>query len=108
MGLRDTMRSSAAQYLQPGDLVQAVIRAQTVRQWLAALTGMFVSLGFSRHRIVAVMPTRILVPEAGACRTIAAGVLPGVLCIELIRRGKAAGREGERRWRRLAGEGTGM
>lgn len=65
MALRDTMRDSAAQYLQPGEQVQAVIGAQTASQWLAALTGVFVFLGFNRYRILAVTPTRIVVLDAG-------------------------------------------
>ena len=65
MALRDTMRSSAAQYLEPGEQVQAVIGAQTASQWLAALTGIFVFLGFNRYRILAVTPTRIVVLDAG-------------------------------------------
>ncbi len=65
MALRDTMRSSAAQYLQPGEQIQAVIGAQTASQWLAALTGIFVFLGFNHYRILAVTPTRIVVLDAG-------------------------------------------
>ena len=65
MALRDTMRSSAAQYLQPGEQVQAVVGAQTASQWLAALTGIFVFLGFNHYRILAVTPTRIVVLDAG-------------------------------------------
>ncbi len=65
MALRDTMRSSAAQYLQPGEPVQAVIGAQTASQWLAALTGVFLFLGLNRYRIIAVTPTRIVVLDAG-------------------------------------------
>jgi hypothetical protein len=65
MALRDSMRESAAQYLQPGETVQAVIGAQTASQWLAALTGIFVFLGFNRYRILAVTPTRIVVLDAG-------------------------------------------
>jgi hypothetical protein len=65
MALRDTMRSSAAQYLQPGEPVQAVIGAQTASQWLAALTGVFLFLGLNRYRIIAVTPTRIIVLDAG-------------------------------------------
>jgi hypothetical protein len=68
MALRDTMRSSAAQYLQPGEQVQAVIGAQTASQWLAALTGIFVFLGFNHYRILAVTPTRIVVLDAGKVR----------------------------------------
>jgi hypothetical protein len=65
MALRDSMRDSAAQFLQPGEQVQAVVGAQTASQWLAALTGIFVFLGFNRYRILAVTPTRILVLDAG-------------------------------------------
>ncbi|HUZ52319.1 MAG TPA: hypothetical protein VMU94_07295 [Streptosporangiaceae bacterium] len=65
MALRDTMRDSAAQYLRPGEQIQAVIGAQTASQWLAALTGIFVFLGFNHYRILAVTPTRILVLDAG-------------------------------------------
>jgi hypothetical protein len=59
------MRDSAAQYLRPGEPVQAVIGAQTASQWLAALTGVFVFLGLNRYRILVVTPTRILVLDAG-------------------------------------------
>jgi hypothetical protein len=55
VALRDTMRDSAAQYLRPGEPVQAVVGAQTASQWLAALTGFFVFLGLNRYRILAVM-----------------------------------------------------
>jgi hypothetical protein len=65
MSLRDSMRDSAAPYLGPGEPVQAVIGAQTASQWLAALTGVFVFLGFNQYRILAVTPTRILVLDAG-------------------------------------------
>jgi hypothetical protein len=65
MALRDTMRSSAAPYLQPGEEIQAVIGAQTASQWLAALTGVFVFLGLNRYRILVVTPTRIVVLDAG-------------------------------------------
>ena len=65
MALRDSMRDSAAQYLRPGEPVQAVIGAQTSSQWLAALTGIFVFLHLNRYRILAVTPTRIVVLDAG-------------------------------------------
>jgi hypothetical protein len=65
MSLRDGMRNSAAQYVQPGEPIQAVIGAQTASQWLAALTGIFVFLGLNRYRILAVTPARILVLDAG-------------------------------------------
>jgi len=65
MALRDSMRDSAAQFLGPGEQVQAVIGAQTASQWLAALTGIFVFLGLNKYRILAVTPTRIVVLDAG-------------------------------------------
>jgi hypothetical protein len=65
MALRDSMHESAAQYLQPGETVQAVIGAQTASQWLAGLTGVFVFLSFNRYRILAVTPARIMVLDAG-------------------------------------------
>ena len=65
MPLRNAMRDSAAPYLGPGEPVQAVIGAQTASQWLAALTGIFVFLGFNHYRILAVTPTRIVVLDAG-------------------------------------------
>ena len=65
MALRDTMAESAAQYLRPGEQIQAVIGAQTASQWLAALTGVFVFLGLNHYRILAVTPDRIVVLDAG-------------------------------------------
>src|SRR6266705_1895430 len=59
------MRESAAQYLRPGEPIQAVIGAQTASQWLAALTGFLVFLGLNRYRILAVTRNRILVLDAG-------------------------------------------
>jgi hypothetical protein len=65
VALRDAMRSSAAEYLQPGEPVQAVIGAQTASQYIAAISGIFVFLGLNRYRILAVTPTRIVVLDAG-------------------------------------------
>jgi hypothetical protein len=65
VALRDSMRDSAAQYLQPGEPLQAVIGAQTASPLLAGLTGVFVFLGLNRYRILAVTPARILVLDAG-------------------------------------------
>jgi hypothetical protein len=69
VALRDSMRESAAQYLRPGEPIQAVIGAQTASQWLAALTGFFVFLGLNRYRILAVTPARIVVLDAGKTST---------------------------------------
>jgi hypothetical protein len=65
MALRDSMADSAAQYLRPGETIQAVIGAQTASQWVAALTGFLVFLGLNQYRILVVTPARILVLDAG-------------------------------------------
>ena len=65
MALRDSMRDSAAQYLRPGEPIQAVIGAQTASAWLAGLTGFLVFLSFNKYRIIAVTPARIVVLDAG-------------------------------------------
>jgi hypothetical protein len=65
MALRDSMADSAAQYLRPGESIQAVIGAQTASQWVAALTGFLVFLGLNQYRILVVTPDRILVLDAG-------------------------------------------
>jgi hypothetical protein len=65
MALRDSMRTSAAQYLQPGEQIQAVFGAQTASPLLAALTGVFVFLGLNRYRMLVVTPTRIVILDTG-------------------------------------------
>lgn len=65
MALRDSMRASAAPYLEPGETIQAVIGAQTASQYLAALTGVFVFLGLNNYRILVATPQRILILDAG-------------------------------------------
>jgi hypothetical protein len=65
MALRDSMRTSAAAYLQPGEPLQAVIGAQTASPLLAGLTGVFVFLGLNRYRMLAVTPSRIVVLDTG-------------------------------------------
>jgi hypothetical protein len=65
MALRDSMRTSAAPYLQQGEPIQAVIGAQTASPLLAALTGVFVFLGLNRYRMLVVTPARIVVLDTG-------------------------------------------
>jgi len=65
MAIRDSMRSSAATYLRPGECVQAVIGAQTASQWLTALGGLLLFLRLNQYRILAVTPDRIVVLDAG-------------------------------------------
>jgi hypothetical protein len=80
MAIRDSMRASAAQYLQPGEAVQVVISATTVDPNLAGyLFGIGAILFFSRNhfRIIAVTDQRVLVLDAGrgVTRTKARGML---------------------------------
>ena len=65
MALRDSMRDSAADYLQPGETVQAVMGAQTASQWMVPLTGFIFFPLINKYRIVAVTPKRIVVLDAG-------------------------------------------
>jgi len=65
VALRDSMRDSAAQYLRPGEPIQAVIGAQTASAWLAGLTGFLVFLSLNKYRIIVATPTRIVVLDAG-------------------------------------------
>jgi hypothetical protein len=65
MALRDSMRDSAAEYLRPGETVQAVLGAQTASQLLAAVSGFFLFLRLNRYRIVAVTSQRVLILDAG-------------------------------------------
>jgi hypothetical protein len=64
MAMRDSMRDSAAEYLRPGETVQAVLGAQTASQLLAAVSGFFLFLRLNRYRIVAVTSQRVLILDA--------------------------------------------
>ena len=64
MALRDSMRDSAAEYLQPGETVQAVMGAQTASQWMVPLTGFIFFPLINKYRIVAVTPKRIEIGRA--------------------------------------------
>src|ERR1700744_6277352 len=65
MALRDSMRASAAKYLQPGEPVKAVFGAQTHSQWMVPLTGFIFFYVINKYRIFAVTPQRIVVLDAG-------------------------------------------
>ncbi|WP_328708416.1 hypothetical protein OHB01_15145 [Microbispora hainanensis] len=76
MALHDSLRSVAAPYLRQGETIQAVFGAQTLSQWLFALTGMFLFFALNQYRIFVVTPQRILVLDAGkVTMTKAKGVL---------------------------------
>jgi hypothetical protein len=65
VALRDGMLKSSAQYLEPGETVEAVFGAQTVSQYLWLLTGGIIFLSMNRYRIITVTTQRILVLDAG-------------------------------------------
>jgi hypothetical protein len=65
MAIRDSMKASAAQYLRPGEHLEAVIGAQTASQYLLAMTGFFLFPLINRYRIIAITSERILVLDTG-------------------------------------------
>jgi hypothetical protein len=65
MAIRDAMRASAAQFVEPGETIQGVFGAQTASPMMAPLIGWLIVLIVNRYRIVAVTDRRILVLDAG-------------------------------------------
>jgi hypothetical protein len=67
MALRNTIRSNAARHLQPGEVIQAVIPAQTTSGWWALLSYWIIILR-SAYRVVVVTDRRILICRSGRFR----------------------------------------
>src|ERR1700722_15801756 len=65
MAVRDVMRTSAAQFVEPGETIEQVFGAQTASPLTAPLIGSLIALIINRYRIVAVTDRRILVLDAG-------------------------------------------
>jgi hypothetical protein len=65
MAVRDVMRASAAQFVEPGETIEQVFGAQTASPLTAPLIGSLIALIINRYRIVAVTDRRILVLDAG-------------------------------------------
>jgi hypothetical protein len=65
MAVRDVMRASAAQFVEPGETIEQVFGAQTASPLTAPLIGSLIALVINRYRIVAVTERRILVLDAG-------------------------------------------
>jgi hypothetical protein len=65
MALRDSMRASAAQFVEPGETIQQVLGAQTASPMMMPLVGAIVTLIVNKYRIVAVTDQRILVLDSG-------------------------------------------
>ena len=65
MALRDSMRASAAQFVEPGETIQQVLGAQTASPMMMPLVGAIVTLIVNKYRIAAVTDQRILVLDSG-------------------------------------------
>jgi len=65
MSVHNSMRTSAARFLRPGEHLVTVIGAQTASQYLAAMSGFLLFPLINRYRILAITPERILVLDAG-------------------------------------------
>lgn len=74
MAIRDNMRNSSAEFLNPGETIQAVFPGQTASVLVATLMQQFGLVGglalmsFNKYRIFAVTDQRILVLDAGKLR----------------------------------------
>jgi hypothetical protein len=65
VAVRDAMLKSSAQYLEPGETVEAVFGAQTLSQYMFLLTGGLIFLMINRYRICVVTQQRILILDSG-------------------------------------------
>jgi hypothetical protein len=65
VALRDKMSASAAQYLRPGEQVQAVFGAQTTGPMMLVLVGSLIRLIINKYRMFVVTDQRILVLDTG-------------------------------------------
>lgn len=71
MAIRDVMRATAAQFVNPGEEIQVVLPAQTGSPLVRGLASGFGAIGallavaFNEYRIVAVTSQRILVLDCG-------------------------------------------
>ena len=64
MALRDKIRANAQHVLRPGEVIQAVIPAQTVSPYLAMIT-YWIIIFSNAYRIIVVTDQRILVCRTG-------------------------------------------
>ena len=64
MALRDKIRANAQHVLQPGEVIQAVIPAQTVSPYFALITYWIVIFS-NAYRVIVVTDRRILVCRSG-------------------------------------------
>lgn len=101
MAIRDSMRESAAQFLHPGEQIQAIFAGQTRSPLMLPLLGSLLMLILNKYRIVVATDQRILVLDAGRWRM---GKARGVVT-ELPRSTRLG--PGNRVWHKVdAGTGT--
>src|SRR5579859_816035 len=67
MALRDKIRANAQQVLQPGEVIQAVIPAQTVSPYFVLITYWIIILS-NAYRVIVVTDRRIMVCRSGRLR----------------------------------------
>ena len=67
MGIRDKIRTNAQSLLQPGEVIQAVIPAQTTSQYFALLSVWIIVLS-NAYRVIVVTDRRILLCQSGRFR----------------------------------------
>jgi hypothetical protein len=67
MAIRDKIRANAAPLLQPDEVIQAVIPAQTTSQYLAIISYWIIILS-NAYRVIVVTDRRILVCRSGRFR----------------------------------------
>ncbi len=67
MAIRDTIRANAQHVLEPGEVIQAVIPAQTTSQWFALLS-YWIIIFSNAYRAIIVTDRRILVCRSGRFR----------------------------------------
>ena len=76
MAVRDVMRASAAQFVEPGETIEQVFGAQTASPLTAPLIGSLIALIINRYRIVAVTDRRILVLDRSEERRVGKECVP--------------------------------
>lgn len=67
MAIRDKIKANAAPFLEPGEVVQAVIPAQTTSQYFA-LISIWIIVFSNAYRVVVVTDQRILLCSSGRFR----------------------------------------
>ena len=67
MAIRDTIRANATHVLQPGEVVQAVIPAQTTSGWMA-LISYWIIIFSNAYRVIVATDRRLLVCRSGRFR----------------------------------------